>query len=422
MEPGTRPVTRNPQSAGVRGSARADAIRKGAGVDLMTIGAFAKASRLSPKALRLYDELGLLPPARVDPASGYRFYAAGQLERARLVAWLRRLGMPLARIHQVCAAVDRGEPAAAAREVRAYWAREEAETAARRELAAFLVDHLSRDPWDAHDSHDSRESRKDDSAMSSTTAPLGIRYAALSDTGLVRERNQDTAYAGARLLAVADGYGDGGESAAAGAVDALRHLETDGIPAGNLLNVLEDAVELAGLAVRGVAAAGAESGGVGTTLTAMLWTGSQLALVHIGDSRAYLLREGELFRITHDHTLVQSMIDEGRLTEAEAASHPQRSLLVRALGAPAGPNDDATPTKADFHLHDARDGDRYLLCSDGLSTVVAEDEVARVVRTVADPEDAVRALVALANASGGPDNVSCVVADVFAPPEDRKTG
>jgi protein phosphatase len=388
-------------------------------VDLMTIGAFARASRLSPKALRLYDELGLLPPARVDPASGYRFYAAGQLERARLVAWLRRLGMPLIRIHEVCAAVDRGEPGAAAREVRAYWAGQEAETAARRDLAAFLVDHLSRDPWD---SRDSRESRKDDSAMSSTTAPLGIRYAALSDTGLVRERNQDTAYAGARLLAVADGYGEGGESAAAGAVDALRHLETDGIPAGNLLNVLEDAVELAGLAVRGVAAAGAEPGGVGTTLTAMLWTGSQLALVHIGDSRAYLLRDGELFRITHDHTLVQSMIDEGRLTEAEAASHPQRSLLVRALGAPAGPHDDDTPTKADFHLHDAREGDRYLLCSDGLSTVVAEDEVARVIRTVTDPEAAVRALVALANAAGGPDNVSCVVANVFARAEDRKAG
>jgi len=373
-------------------TAPANAMGKAAGVELMSIGAFAKASRLSPKALRLYDELGLLPPARVDPFNGYRSYTTGQLERARLVAWLRRLGMPLARIREVCAL----EPAAAAREVRAYWAREEAGVAARRELAAFLVDHLS---------------RKDDSAMSSTTAPLGIRYAALSDTGLVRERNQDTAYAGARLLAVADGYGEGGESAAAGAVDALRRLETDGIPAGNLLNVLEDAVELAGLAVRGVAAADAEPGKVGTTLTAMLWTGSQLALVHIGDSRAYLLRDGELFRITHDHTLVQSLIDEGRLTEAEAASHPQRSLLVRALGAPAGPHDD-TPTKADFHLHDARDGDRYLLCSDGLSTVVAEDEVARVVRTVAAPEDAVRALVALANAAGGPDNVSCVVADV----------
>jgi protein phosphatase len=323
--------------------------------------------------------------------------------------------MPLARIHQVCAAVDRGEPDAAAREVRAYWAGQEAEAAARRDLAAFLVDHLSRQD---------RDVRKDDSTMSSNTAPLGLRYAALSDRGLIRERNQDTAYAGSRLLAVADGYGEGGESAAAGAVDALRHLET-GIPAGGLLNVLEDAVELAALAVRGVAAAGAEPGRVGTTLTAMLWTGTQLALVHIGDSRAYLLRDGELFRITHDHTLVQSMIDEGSLTEAEAASHPQRSLLVRALGAGTGTGTGVsadTAEKPELRLHDAQAGDRYLLCSDGLSTVVAEDEVARVVRTTADPDEAVRARVALANAAGGPDNVSCVVADVFAPAQDRTAG
>nr|WP_202451716.1 MerR family transcriptional regulator [Streptomyces sp. SID4948] len=355
----------------------------------MSIGAFAKASRLSPKALRLYDELGLLTPARVDPVNGYRFYAAGQLEQARLVAWLRRLGMPLARIRDVCA-LDAPD---AAREVRAYWAGVEADIAARRDLAGFLVAHLS---------------RKDDPTMSSTTAPLAIRYAALSDAGLVRESNQDTAYAGSRLLAVADGFGAGGDRAAAGAMDALRRLETDGIPAGSLLNVLEDAVELAGQAVRRVAAGRPAPLEVGTTLTAMLWTGSQLALVHIGDSRAYLLRDGELFRITHDHTLVQSMIDEGRLTPEEAASHPQRSLLAKALsGAPGA-------AAADLRLHDAQAGDRYLLCSDGLSSVVPEAEVHRVIRSVADPDETVRELVALAHRSGAPDNVSCVVADVVA--------
>ena len=368
---------------------------------LLTIGAFARASRLSPKALRLYAELGLLPPARVDPVSGYRLYDPAQLERARLVAWLRRLGMPLARIREVCAL----PPDAAAREVRAYWAGEEAATAARRDLAAFLVDHLS---------------RKDDPAMSSHTTPLVLRCAALSDAGLVRARNQDTAYAGARLLAVADGTGEGGESAAAGAVDALRRLEAEGIAADGLLNVLEDAVELAGLAVRAVATAGAEPSEIGTTLTAMLWTGSQLALAHIGDSRAYLLRDGELLRITHDHTLVQSMIDEGRLTAAEAASHPQRFLLVRALSGATGDAAGGAPASADLRLHDALAGDRYLLCTDGLSAVVPEDEITRVVRTVPDPEDAVRALVALANAAGGPDNVSCVVADIRAPAEHRQ--
>ncbi|SEG88600.1 protein phosphatase [Actinacidiphila yanglinensis] len=355
---------------------------------LLTIGAFARASRLSPKALRLYDELGLLAPARVDPVTGYRHYAPEQLEQARLVAWLRRLGMPLARIQLVCA-LDAG---AAGREIRAYWAQVEADTAARRDLATFLVDHLSRK----------------DPAMSSTTGPLAIRYSALSDRGLVRASNQDTAYAGSRLLAVADGYGGAGAPASAAAVEALKHLESGDVPAGNLLDLLEDAVELAGHAVHGAADAGS-SPEAGTTLTAMLWTGSHLALVHIGDSRVHLLRDGELFQITHDHTMVQAMVDEGRLSPEEAASHPQRSLLVRALGGGA----DSTP---ELRLQDALPGDRYLLCSDGLSTVVPPAEIRRVLSEVEQPAQAVRDLIALANGSGGPDNVSCVVADVVPAP------
>ncbi|WP_200309411.1 protein phosphatase 2C domain-containing protein [Streptomyces adelaidensis] len=353
---------------------------------LLTIGTFAKASRLSPKALRLYDELGLLTPARVDPVTGYRLYAPEQLDQARLVAWLRRLGMPLARIQHVSML----ESAAAAQEIRAFWAQVEADTAARRNLASFLIDHLS---WK-------------DPAMSSTTKPLGIRYAALSDTGLVRETNQDTAYAGSRLLAVADGYGSAGAPASAAAIDALKRLETDSIPAGDLLNLLEDAIEQAKHAVHGVAGTASSPEQAGTTLTAMLWTGSQLALVHIGDSRVYLLRDGALFQITHDHTMVQSMVDEGRLTQEEAASHPQRSLLLRALGQGA----DGSP---DMRLHDAQQGDRYLLCSDGLSTVVPTDEIRRALSEIREPEQAVRELIALANGCGSPDNVSCVVADVM---------
>lgn len=354
-------------------------------MELLTIGAFAKASRLSPRALRLYDELGLLTPARVDPVTGYRLYHPEQLDRARLVAWLRYLGMPLARIRHVCTL----EADAAAQEVRAFWARVEADTAARRDLAAFLIDHLS---WKDH-------------AMPATAKPLGIRYAALSDTGLVRESNQDTAYAGSRLLAVADGYGRSGAPASAAAVDALKRLETEGIPAGDLLNVLEEAIENADQAVHGVAGTDPSPQDAGTTLTAMLWTGSRLALVHIGDSRAYLLRDGGFFQITHDHTVAQSMVDEGRLSPEEVTSHPQRSLLMRSL-AGAG---DAAP---DMCLRDARPGDRYLLCSDGLSTVVPPEEVRHVVTTVDDPEHAVRELVERANRRGGPDNVSCVVADV----------
>ena len=354
---------------------------------MLTIGAFAKACRLSPKALRLYDELDLLRPARVDPDTGYRYYAAGQLERARLVAWLRRLGMPLAEIRRVCLLHDR-DPSAAALEIRAYWARVEAETTVRRDLAAFLVDHLTTDP----------------NGPGKDTTMLELRYSAHSDTGRVRTANQDTAYAGARLLAVADGYGPAGAPASSAAVEALRFLDPDEVPAGGVLNVLEDAVRGAEQAVRDVAD-GSED--IGTTLTALLWTGSRLALVHIGDSRAYLLRDGELFRITHDHTMVQSMVDEGRLAPEEAASHPQRALLLKAL------TGGGTTTAPDLRLHDARPGDRYLLCSDGLSAVVPEHRVRDLLAAPASPDETVQSLVAAANAAGGPDNVSCVVADVM---------
>ncbi|MFG2947413.1 MerR family transcriptional regulator [Streptomyces adustus] len=369
-------------------------------MDLLTIGAFAKASRLSPKALRLYDELELLRPARVDPVTGYRYYAPAQLEQARLVAWLRRLGMPLAGIRRVCAL----DPAAAAAEIRAYWARVEAETAARRDLAVFLADHLA---------------AAAPAPPGKDTVMLELRYCAHSDRGRVRPANQDTAYAGSRLLAVADGFGPAGGPAGRAAVGALKALDTAELPAGSVLDLLEDAVRSAARAVHEVSSAegtdaaceteGTDGTGTndptGTTLTALLWTGSRLALVHIGDSRAYLLRAGELFRITHDHTLVQSLLDEGRLTPEEAAVHPQRSLLLKALSGDAS----ALP---DLRLADALPGDRYLLCSDGLSGVLPDDRIRRLLSDRTDPDDVVRALVDAANEAGGPDNIGCVVADL----------
>ncbi|MGC5398347.1 MerR family transcriptional regulator [Streptomyces sp. DT20] len=357
---------------------------------LMTIGAFARLSRLSAKALRRYDELGLLEPVLVDPVNGYRYYDPAQARTARLVAWLRRIGMPLARITEVIA-LDDGAAAAA---IRTYWARVEAETAARRDLAAFLIDQLSTEE-----------------AMTQV-GTLGIRYAARTETGAVRETNQDAAYAGARLLAVADGFGAGGAGASTAAIEALKPVARGAVPAAGLLNLLHDAAEQAARAVRDAVAGSAGSGTPdesGTTLTALMWTGAQLGLVHIGDSRAYLLRDGELFRITHDHSLVQSMIDDGSLTEEEAASHPQRALLLKVLGGggPAG-------SGPDLDVRDARPDDRYLLCSDGLSAVVAATELARVLAAADGPGTAVRELLALAAAAGAPDNVACAVADVVA--------
>jgi protein phosphatase len=376
----------------------------------LTIGAFARVCRLSPKALRLYDELGLLKPAHVDEVSGYRFYSPDQLERARLVAWLRRLGMPLARIAEVCD-LPRADAAEA---VAAFLIVAEADFAERKGLAQFLISYLS--------------GRK--SAMPASS--LAIRYAAASDIGRERDRNQDAAYAGARLLAVADGMGAAGDRASAAVIDALRPLEAysaelarsdsrspesasfsqqeRSAPAtGDLLNALSDAVLAASATLRELTESDPSLADSGSTLTAMLWSGSQLALVHIGDTRAYLLRDGGLFQITHDHSVTQSLVDAGRLTPEEAWSHPQRSLLLRGLGAGDSP-ETGTP---DLSLHDARAGDRYLLCSDGLTSVVP---VATIRETLnepgSSPEDVVRRLIELANAAGGPDNIACVVADV----------
>jgi PPM family protein phosphatase len=345
---------------------------------LLTIGAFAREARLSPKALRIYDRLGLVPPARVDPVTGYRFYDPAQLGRARLVAWLRRLDMPLARIRVVCEL----EPAEAAAEVAAYWAQVESRTAARRELAAFLVGKLS-------------------------GKPVGLRYAARTDTGRVRPENEDSAYAGARLLAVADGFGGHGRGkpASAAVIGALAALDS-GEFGDDLLNALNHAVHDADSALREMRRSDPSLEGMGTTLTALLWSGSRLGLVHVGDSRAYVLRDGRLARMTDDHTYVQSLVDEGRLAPGEAASHPERALLLRAL--------QGGGVAADLTLREALPGDRYLLCSDGLSAVVREAAVREALATIADPDEAAAGLIELANDEGGPDNVTCVIADFAA--------
>jgi protein phosphatase len=235
---------------------------------------------------------------------------------------------------------------------------------------------------------------------------IGIRFAARSDVGMLREGNEDSAYAGPRLLAVADGMGGhvGGEIASAAAIETLKPLDVD-VPPTELVGVLEQAVRRANETLHSIVEGDPSLQGMGTTLTAMLWNGQQVALAHIGDSRAYLLRNGELFQITHDHTLVQSLVDEGRISLDEAASHPQRSLLLRAL-------DGRGEVDPDVSLREAQVGDRYLLCSDGLCSVVTAETIHHALSSVAEPEQAVRQLIDLANRGGGPDNITCVVADV----------
>ncbi len=235
---------------------------------------------------------------------------------------------------------------------------------------------------------------------------LALRYAVRSDVGLLREGNEDSAYAGPHLLAIADGMGGhaAGEVASAVAISALAGLDEE-VPVSNLLELLSAAVASANATLHEMSTQDPSVEGMGTTLTAMLWSGSTVALCHIGDSRAYLLRDGEFYQITHDHTLVQSLVDDGRLSPEQAHTHPQRSLVMRALQS-------STDAEPDLSVREAVVGDRYLLCSDGLSDVVSEQTMQKTLMKFSDPEEAVNQLIDLAIRGGGPDNITCIVADV----------
>jgi protein phosphatase len=236
---------------------------------------------------------------------------------------------------------------------------------------------------------------------------LALRFAARSHTGLLRDGNEDSVYAGPRLLAVADGMGGhaAGEVASAVAIAALAPLDEDA-PGADLLDALRQAALSANAHLRDMVEGDPALDGMGTTLTAVLSAGSRLGLLHIGDSRCYLLRDGELTQITHDHTLVQTLVDEGRISEEEASTHPQRSVITRVLDGRDG-------LDLDLSVREVRDGDRYLLCSDGLTGPVGSTDTLREALGIEDPQEAVDRLVQLALRGGGPDNVTVIVADAL---------
>jgi PPM family protein phosphatase len=236
---------------------------------------------------------------------------------------------------------------------------------------------------------------------------LVLRYAVRSDVGLLREGNEDSAYAGPSLLAVADGMGGHAAGEVASSLTIASMAEIDSRPPDDdMLEELSQAVATANTRLQDMIIANPAVEGMGTTLTALFWSDGHAAVCHIGDSRGYLLREGELYQITHDHTLVQSLVDEGRITAADVATHPQRSLLLRAL-------DGRSVAEPDLSVHDGLPGDRYLLCSDGLSGVVSDETLRDTLATIADPEAVTRQLIELALHGGGPDNITCIVADVL---------
>lgn len=270
-----------------------------------------------------------------------------------------------------------------------------------------------------------------------------LRSAAYTDIGLGRANNEDSAAVGPRLAAVADGIGGmpAGEQASAVVVRQLSLLDPEATPARPLpdttpssgvippraqaaeaptvrlltsgpaadpVTALRDAVAAANRTIRELIDSDESTEAMGTTVTALLLAGDQIGLLHVGDSRAYLLHGGKFEQITRDDTYVQTLIDEGLITEMDARSHPRRSVVMQAV--------QGLGYEPSTVVRTATPGDRYLLCSDGLTDVVGDEAIHNALEMEPDPARCAQILVRAALQAGAPDNVTVVVADVVSGP------
>lgn len=235
---------------------------------------------------------------------------------------------------------------------------------------------------------------------------LSLRFVARSEIGRIRRNNEDSGYASSHLLVVADGMGghEAGELASAATVGAIVSATSSSGEADEALRLLADAVITSGEYIADVVARNRELAGMGTTMTALALRNERIAIAHVGDSRAYLLRDGELQQLTKDHTFVQTLVDSGQITREEAAVHPRRNLMMRAI-------DGIHAVEVDLSVREARVGDRYLLCSDGLCGVLADEVIAEHL-AADDLTSAVTALIDATMDAGAPDNVTVVVAEL----------
>jgi PPM family protein phosphatase len=357
--------------------------------DLMPIGEFSHRSGLSPKRLRSYAAGGLLLPAAVDSASGYRYYAPAQLRDASLIDALREAGVPLADIAALLAdpSSDRLD---ALRE------RVERDAAHRQKFLSLARRLLSLDVTTRTPVTNERTRRE---------PVTKLRTAQRSDIGRVRDSNQDAVASSDNLAVVADGMGGepSGEIASAVAVALIDAAFT-----GQSSIELHAAVRAANRAIWDRASTSAELEGMGTTICAAgLTEAGTLAIVNVGDSRAYALRDDTLAQLTHDHSVSAELVRRGEITEQEALDHPHRAVLTRALG--VGPD-----VAIDTFDHDAREGDRFLLCTDGLFRELSDDDIASLMTATEDIQVTADALIDLALSRGGSDNVAVVVAEVSA--------
>lgn len=237
---------------------------------------------------------------------------------------------------------------------------------------------------------------------------IGFNYAALSDIGKIRQSNQDSGYAGPNLLILADGMGGpaGGDIASSIAIDHVRGLDSVAESPEDALESLRTALGQAHQELCERSSQDPALAGFGTTCIAIRRSENALTMTHIGDSRAYRLRGGELRQMTNDHSFVQYLVDTGQLTPDQAENHPQRSVLLRVLG------DSQEDVNLDESHPELKVGDRWLLCSDGLCGFVSGQTIGKVLYHSETPQQACESLVELALKAGGPDNVTCVVADI----------
>jgi serine/threonine protein phosphatase PrpC len=355
----------------------------------MAIGEFSVRSGLSAKRLRTYATEGLLAPAAVDPGSGYRYYSPDQLAEALVIDALRHASVPLADIRAFLR-----QPS---REQISIWARQLATDANHRQQALVLAGQLLAAEEDR--SFPMAHPRSKEGLMTR------LRTAGRSDTGPLRENNEDVVVSSDRLALVADGMGGhpGGEIAANVAAGLVPASFT-----GQSVDELEAAIRAANWAIRDRAVAQPGLEGMGTTLCAVgLLTNGQLALVNVGDSRAYLWRGGALNQLTQDHSVTAELIERGELREEEAGKHPYYGVLTRALG--VGPD-----VEIDHSTLAVGPEDRIIVCSDGLFNELSSVEIASALAEGGDLASVVDKLIDGAIAHGGRDNVSVVVAEVAA--------
>jgi serine/threonine protein phosphatase PrpC len=355
----------------------------------MAIGAFSERSGLSARRLRTYANEGLLTPAAVDPGSGYRYYSPSQLSEALVIDALRQAGVPLADIASFLRLPSQ--------EQLDVWARQLEADASHRQEALIVVRRLlatSEDPSSPFANPHSKEG-----LMSR------LRTAGRTDIGKLRENNEDVILSNDHLALVADGMGGhpGGEIAANVVAGVVPNSFT-----GQSVDELEAAIRAANWAIRDRAVAQPGLEGMGTTICAVgLLTNGQIAVVNVGDSRAYLWHRGALRQLTQDHSVTAELIERGELRQGEASQHPFYGVLTRALGVGPDVEIDRSTLAVDV-------GDRIVVCSDGLFNELSGEEIERTMAGGGDVSSVVDKLIDGAIAHGGRDNISVVVAEVAA--------